>query len=132
MGLFGSLLGRVFGGGGAPPAGTTFRDMNPAGGRDVPRSDATRKPGAYDQTEASKNVRDGLIPVVSSWVSGMKWVRYPGETDLGDLFVRFRPKGIIVKYQSVREQVYDDFFSSSSKGRFVHRYLKHLPYSIVG
>jgi len=113
MGLFQNLFGRVF----AP--------------RDVPRSEGTRKPGAYDSEQATKNVREGLIPVVSSWVSGMKWVGYAGGARMGDLFVRFR-SGVIVKYQSIDHDLYDDFFSSSSKGRFVHKYLKHKPYTVVG
>ncbi len=119
MGLFSRLFGRVF--------------------VDTPRSDATRKPGAWDSKKATQSVNEGMIPVVSSWVLAMKWVAYAGDgTQVGDMFVKFRAgkggkmTGVTVKYQSIPHDLYDDFFSSSSKGRFVHRYLKGRPYSIVG
>ncbi len=109
MPLFSNLLGRIF--------------------RDTPRSDATRSPTVGNIQQQKESLKAGFIPVISSWVAGMRFVPY-GQTATGDLYVKFR-SGVICKYQSIAHDLYDDFFSSSSKGRFVHEYLKHLPYTIV-
>jgi len=74
-------------------------------------------------------------PDESSRVRAFKYIpTNPGEGKfLGDyygtIFVRFIKKGTPWKYTAVPQTVYEQFFSSPSKGSFINAALNQYPYS---
>lgn len=72
----------------------------------------------------------GWIPCASSNVEGFRWLSPAEFPELGDeprLQVKFLDKGYgssIYEYYNVDEETYDEFFSASSKGKFVWEVLR--------
>lgn len=89
-------------------------------------ADIEATPGT-EATEAA--LETGMMPVVSSWVNGIRYVPKQGE-DIGVLYVRFHD-GALVAYEAVPLGLYDEMFAAGSKGRFVHRMLWTWPHRVL-
>lgn len=146
MGLastLGNLFGRLAGRGGSktPPVATlapppTARhapaelDTRNVDRRTQLDEDRTAK-GKEGEAEFDESMAGGFMPVISSWVQGIRWVQRKSEgPNTGVLYVMFR-SGAICEYSGISEAFYDEFFAAGSKGRFVWLYLYHRPYRLV-
>jgi hypothetical protein len=68
-------------------------------------------------------------PVSSSWVSA---IRFVGENTLDVQYHDKRGAPTVICRYNQPVQRFKDMLASPSKGKFVHRYLYRLPYTIIG
>lgn len=72
---------------------------------------------------------DGFIPVVSSWIAGIRFESDGDEDEAGAtgfVQIRKRPEtgGGTMTFSGVPETIYDDFFAAGSKGEFFNNYIR--------
>jgi len=100
-------------------------------GRLIDRSPHNPLAAKQSPAEGRAAVRQGEVPVSSSWIQSIRWDRDKPESKVGLLSIRKRPShgGRAMLYAGVPENLYDDMFAAGSKGEFYNNYIKgKFPY----